>query len=91
MRPVGIGETLRGSLAKLVMRAAGEQANTACENLQLYAGLETGIEGGHPHSRTAEDGESEGKERKGRKRQPLSLRRKRRGMEGWPGFLITLI
>ena len=43
--PVGIGETLRRALAKLVMRAAGEQANTACGNLQLCAGLEAGIEG----------------------------------------------
>ena len=28
-----------------MMRAAGEQAKTACGNLQLCAGLETGIEG----------------------------------------------
>ena len=45
VRPVGIGETLRRALAKLVMRAAGEQAKTACGNLQLCAGLEAGIEG----------------------------------------------
>ena len=45
LRPVGIGETLRQALAKLVMRAAGEQAKTACGNLQLCAGLEAGIEG----------------------------------------------
>ena len=43
--PVGIGETLHQALAKLVMRAAGEQAKTACGNLQLCAGLEAGIEG----------------------------------------------
>ena len=30
VRPVVIGETLRRTLAKLVMRAAGEQAKTAC-------------------------------------------------------------
>ena len=42
---MGIGETLRRALTKLVMRAAGEQANTACSNLQLCAGLEAGIEG----------------------------------------------
>ena len=30
---MGIGETLRQALAKLVMRAAGEQAKTACGNL----------------------------------------------------------
>ena len=42
---MGIGETLRGSLAKLVMRAAGDQAETACGNLQLCAGPKAGIEG----------------------------------------------
>ena len=42
---MGIGEKLRRALAKLVMRAAGEQAKTACGNLQLCAGLEAGIEG----------------------------------------------
>ena len=42
---MGIGETLRRALAKLVMRAAGDQAKTACGNLQLYAGLKAGIEG----------------------------------------------
>ena len=45
VRPVGIGETLRRALAKLVMRAAGEQAKMACGNLQLCAGLKAGIEG----------------------------------------------
>ena len=42
---MGIGKTLRRALAKLVMRAAGDQAKTACGNLQLCAGLEAGIEG----------------------------------------------
>ena len=42
---VGIGETLRRALAKLIMRAAGDQAKTACGNLQLCACLEVGIEG----------------------------------------------
>ena len=42
---MGIGETLRRALAKLVMRAAGEQAKTACGNLQLCAGLKASIEG----------------------------------------------
>ena len=42
---MGIGETLRRALNKLVMRAAGDQAKTACGNLQLCAGLEAGIEG----------------------------------------------
>ena len=35
---------LRRALAKLVMRAVGEQAKTACGNLQLCAGLGAGIE-----------------------------------------------
>ena len=42
---MGIGETLRQALAKLVMRAAGDQAKTAFGNLQLCAGLKSGIEG----------------------------------------------
>ena len=42
---MGIGETVRRALAKLVMRAARDQAKTACANLQLCAGLEAGIEG----------------------------------------------
>ena len=45
VRPVGIGETLRRDLDKLVMRADGDQAKTVCGNLQLCAGLEAGIEG----------------------------------------------
>ena len=43
MRPVGIVETLRWDLDKLVMRAAGDQVKTACRNLQLCAVLEAGI------------------------------------------------
>ena len=42
---MGIGETLRRALAKLVMRLVVGQAKTVCGNLQLYAGLEAGIEG----------------------------------------------
>ena len=37
--PVGIGETLKRALAD------GDQANTACGNMQLCAGLKVGIEG----------------------------------------------
>ena len=44
MHPVGIGETLRQALVKIVMRADGYQANTACGNQKLCAGLEAGIE-----------------------------------------------
>ena len=40
---MGVAETLRRALAKIVMRAAGDQAKTACGNLQLCAGLEAGI------------------------------------------------
>ena len=43
--PVGIGETLRRDLAKLIMRAAGDQAKIACGNLKLCPGLEDSIEG----------------------------------------------
>ena len=35
LRPMGIGETLHRALDKLVMRAASDQAKTACGNLQL--------------------------------------------------------
>ena len=44
MRPVKIRDMLLRALAKLVMRAAGDQVKTACGNLQLCAGLEAGIE-----------------------------------------------
>ena len=43
---MGIWETLRQALARLVMREAGYQAKMVCGNLQLCAGLEAGIEGG---------------------------------------------
>ena len=43
--PVKIRETLCRALAKLVMRAAEDQVKTACEDLQMCAGLKTGIEG----------------------------------------------
>ena len=43
VRPMGIGETLRQALAKIVMRSAGDQGNTECSNLQLCAGLESSI------------------------------------------------
>ena len=47
--PVGVGETLHRALAKLVMRAAWDQAKEVCGNLQLCAGLEAGI-GGANHA-----------------------------------------
>ena len=42
---MGIRETLCQALAKLVTRSVGDQAKTACGNLQLCAVLEAGIEG----------------------------------------------
>ena len=42
---MGIWEILRQDLAKIVMRASGDQAKIACGNLQLRAGLKAGIEG----------------------------------------------
>ena len=36
---------LRQALAKLIMRAAGDQAKTLCGNLQLCVGLEASIKG----------------------------------------------
>ena len=45
VRPVGISETLRLSLSKLVMHIDGNQVETECGNLQLCAGLKAGIEG----------------------------------------------
>ena len=42
--PVRIGETFRRSLAKIVIRAAGDSAKMTCGNLQLCAGLKAGIE-----------------------------------------------
>ena len=45
VRPVGIGEMLCQALEKLVMRAAGDQAKTACGNQQLCVVLEASIEG----------------------------------------------
>ena len=45
VRPVGIGETIRWDLDKLIMRAAGDQAKTACGNIQLCTGLKAIIEG----------------------------------------------
>ena len=43
--PVGIRETLYRAISKLVMRAVGDQANTACGILQLCAVIEAVIEG----------------------------------------------
>ena len=45
LRLVGIGDTLCRALAKLDMRAAWDQAKTACGNLQLCSVLDSGIKG----------------------------------------------
>ena len=45
VQTVGIGETLRRALAKLVLRAVGDQANKACKNIQLCAVIDTSIYG----------------------------------------------
>ena len=42
---MGIADMLHQALDKIVMRAVGYQTETACGNLQLYAGNEPGIEG----------------------------------------------
>ena len=42
---MGIMDTLRQSLAKLVMRTSGDQAKTECRNIHLCTGLEDGMEG----------------------------------------------
>ena len=52
---VGIGETLCQALAKLVLRAAGDQENTSCGKLQLFAGLEDIIEGGTNNVRSIQE------------------------------------
>eukprot|EP00957_Ditylum_brightwellii_P077929 5923125-Ditylum_brightwellii.AAC.1 len=44
-RPVGVGEILCRLIAKLVIRATGDEAKVACGNVQLCAGLEASIEG----------------------------------------------
>ena len=44
MRPIGIRETLRRAIAKLVMRAERDQEKTLCGSLQLCAGIESRIE-----------------------------------------------
>ena len=49
VQPVGIEETIRRALVKLVMRTAGNQAKISCGNLQLCADLEASI-GGATHA-----------------------------------------
>ena len=44
VHPIGIGEKLHHVVAKIVMMAAGDQAKTAYDILQLCAGLEAVID-----------------------------------------------
>jgi hypothetical protein len=55
VRPVGIGELLRCLLAKIILHAVGPEATTACDNLNLCAGLKAGIEGAVHALRDARD------------------------------------
>ena len=43
--PVVIGETIILALAKIVLRASGDQSKTFWGNLQLCYGIKDGIEG----------------------------------------------
>ena len=45
VRPIRIGKMLSQAISKLVMRAAGDQANMACGSLQLFSVIEACIEG----------------------------------------------
>ena len=42
---MGIGDTTRRVLEKLILRTAGYQVKIACNNLKLCTRLESGIEG----------------------------------------------
>eukprot|EP00957_Ditylum_brightwellii_P202906 15332335-Ditylum_brightwellii.AAC.1 len=65
-RPVGIGEAYQWLWAKLVLQKAGDQAKTACGNLQLCAGLEAEIKGAvHAVRRQREERRIERESRKG--------------------------
>ena len=76
---MGIGETLHRALAKLVMRADGDQAKTACGNLQMCPGLEASIEG-FTHAAETGDGEGETRRRGGGGR---LIRRREGGVGEW--------
>ena len=57
VRSVGIGETFRQALAKIVMRAAGDQAKTACGAVRRLRGRHRGC---NTCRGTEEKGEVEG-------------------------------
>jgi hypothetical protein len=45
VRPVSIGEIFRRLFAKAILLVVGREATSACDNLNLCAGLKAGIEG----------------------------------------------
>ena len=87
VRPIGIGETLRRAIAKLVMRAAGDKAKTVYGNLQLCAGLEAGIEGA-THAVGQRRLMRVRERRGGRKKQKMRRKRRRRRYGLRPDWLI---
>jgi hypothetical protein len=46
VRPLGVGETWRRAMAKILLLVAGAEAKNACGINQLCAGLEAGKESG---------------------------------------------
>ena len=45
MHPVGVRETLRRILSKIVIKVKGTEATMACQDEQMCAGLKAGIGG----------------------------------------------
>ena len=59
VRPLGIGEIFRRTIAKCVLKVCGEDTKAACGSTQLCAGLEAGIEGAmHAVAEQAEERDS---------------------------------
>ena len=79
--PVGIGEMLRRSLTKLVMRAAGDQAKIVCGNLQICAVLEAGIEGA---THAVVQRRLDRVRRRRQEEEEQKIKKKRRREEEWP-------
>ena len=88
VRPVGIREKLRWAISKLVMRAARDQAKTACGSLQLYASLEDGIEGEthdvehRRRKRTGTEWSQEAGQTRGQKGCRMRVQQKQAGQRG---------
>ena len=59
VRPLGIGEIFRRTIAKCVLKVCGEDAKAACGSTQLCAGLEASIKGAmHAVAEQAEERDS---------------------------------